>query len=124
VSGALGEVAVSLFIAYPLRVIDGDTFTARIDLEPFVQGAIETHVRIAGIDAPELRGETKQAGQAAKAWLEARLKGLSYVLLFTHGRDSFGRLLADVSVGGADLGVSLGPDMIAAGVAAPYRRGA
>jgi len=50
-----------------LRVVDGDTVDLDIDL------GLDVHVRercrLFGINAPEMRGESREAGEAAKEWL-------------------------------------------------------
>jgi len=82
-----------------LRVIDGDTFKIMYDAE-------NTSVRIASIDAPELR---EAGGAEAKAALEELIGGKIVTLEFVgkRKRDAFGRLLADVTVDGVDVGVQM-----------------
>lgn len=49
-------------------VYDGDTCTADIDLDfKFYHNGLK--LRLAGIDAPELRGETLEAGRASRDYL-------------------------------------------------------
>lgn len=71
------DVRLDPALVYPadvLRVIDGDTFAARVRVWPGLD--VETHVRLRGIDAPELHarcaGELAKA-QAARAALETIL---------------------------------------------------
>lgn len=62
------------YILTPGRVIDGDTFQATLDLGCYV--SIEVTVRVYGINAPELHGPTKAAGESARQalqlWLNTR----------------------------------------------------
>ena len=81
-----------------LRVIDGDTFEARVHIWPGM--AVTTRVRLRGIDAPELRArcdDERARAQAARDGLAKILRegavGISRV-----GQDKYGgRVDADVS---------------------------
>ena len=104
-----------------LRVIDGDTFEARVNLWPGL--AITTRVRLRGIDAPELKarcdGERVKA-EAARERLRAILDqgeiGISRVTLDKYG----GRVVADASTQATpDVSAAL----LSAGVARPYGGG-
>ena len=80
-----------------LRIIDGDTFAANLDLGWGVQrlevrGAL-SRVRILGRNAPE-RG--KPGFVEATAALAAVLPPGAVVWLTSHSLDSFGRALAEV----------------------------
>lgn len=92
------------------RVVDGDTFRIRYDGD-------ETSIRLAGIDAPELR---KLGGLEARAGLVELVGGKTIRIEFTgdRKRDSFGRLLCRVWVGDLDVGAEL----IRRGLAVEYRR--
>lgn len=76
-----------------LTVVDGDTFKAK------VSGKTE-RVRIAEIDAPELK---QPFGQEAKVALTALLYS-GKVCLSVRGIDFYNRILADVSVGSISVG--------------------
>lgn len=52
-----------------LRIVDGDTVDLQIDLGFSV--FIKQRCRLFGINAPEKRGATKEAGLAAQAFLES-----------------------------------------------------
>jgi endonuclease YncB( thermonuclease family) len=112
---------------YPVdavRVIDGDTFEARIRI--WFGQEITTLVRIRGIDAPELKarcGEEKRGAEAARDALSR---------LLTQGRPSIadvaldkyaGRILASVLVAASSESRDVAADMIAAGLARPYDGG-
>lgn len=68
------------------RVIDGDTFETASRKHP---------VRLANVDAPELK---ERGGKAAKAALN-KLIGGKDVSIDTKARDKFARAVADVKVG-------------------------
>ena len=94
-------------------VVDGDTFYMRGE-----------KVRIAGIDAPETHppscAEEARLGEAATERLQSLLNsGAVTMTSFDRDRDSYGRLLRNVAVNGADVGEAL----IGAGVAREYRSG-
>ena len=94
-------------------VVDGDTF--------YLSGA---KVRIAGIDAPETDpprcAEEARLGAAATERLQALLNaGPVTMTPIDRDRDSYGRLLRNVSVDGADVGDAL----IGEGLARSYGSG-
>jgi endonuclease YncB( thermonuclease family) len=81
-----------------LRVIDGDTFEARVHVWPGMD--ITTKVRLRGIDAPELRANCPEERIKADAAREALSRlltqgrvGISQVALDKYG----GRVVADAS---------------------------
>jgi micrococcal nuclease len=75
------------------RVIDGDTFIAVIDLGFNI--SIRERIRMLGINAPEVHGDSKEKGLDAKAFLTEILEG-EKVILETEKDDDFGRWLARV----------------------------
>ena len=90
-----------------IRVIDGDTFDAELGL-PRGQG-FYIRVRLADIDAPELRGKCKREKSLASAAKSFVADWLSVppVKLTVRGRDRYGRLLAAVESGRGDLSRAL-----------------
>lgn len=99
-----------------VRIVDGDTLVARARI--WLGQTVETHVRLAGIDAPELRGKClseKERAQAARDAL-AQLVGDGPVMLADIESDKFGgRVLARVRT-------SQSQDVAAAMVAGGYAR--
>ena len=81
-----------------IRTIDGDTFEARVHLGPGLEPT--THVRLRGIDAPELKASCQQELQMAEAATDA-LRALlrdGDVMIFNIGPDKYaGRVVADVA---------------------------
>jgi micrococcal nuclease len=92
-----------------LRVLDGDTFEARVRIWPGMD--VTTKVRLRGIDAPELHarceGERVKALAARDAL--ARLLGEGSVGVSRIGQDKYGgRVDADVSTAGtSDVSAAL-----------------
>jgi endonuclease YncB( thermonuclease family) len=81
-----------------LRVLDGDTFEARVHLWPGLE--VTTRVRLRGIDAPELkarcgaeRAKAEAARDALRTLLDQGDVGISRVTLDKYG----GRVVADAS---------------------------
>jgi len=80
-----------------LRVIDGDTFDARVELQRGFR--ITTRVRLRGVDAPELHA----ACEAERIGAEAAKRGLRAILaeggvtIRDLGEDKYGRLLGTVA---------------------------
>ena len=64
--GLLSGALLICFIvtARPGHVVDGDTFDAELDV--WLGLVAVERVRVLGINAPELKGATKEAGLAAK----------------------------------------------------------
>jgi endonuclease YncB( thermonuclease family) len=104
-----------------LRVIDGDTFEARLRIWPGMY--VTTKIRLRGIDAAELRArcdDERIKAEAARAALTCILAegtiGVSYV-----GQDKFGgRVDADVSTARTP---DVSAAMLGGGYARAYSRG-
>ena len=92
-----------------LRVVDGDTFEARVHLWPGL--SITTRVRLRGIDTPEMKGrcmderiKAEQARDALRAILEQGEVVIARVTLDKYG----GRVLADAATyATADIAASM-----------------
>ena len=96
------------------RVIDGDTYYLCIDVG--FRAQVTLPIRLRGVDSPEVRGDQKAAGEAAKAAAEAFLGAASVIVVETYkDAQSFARWIADVYVDGE----SLADKMVAAGFAHP-----
>lgn len=85
-----------------VRVVDGDTLVARARI--WLGQTVETHVRLAGVDAPELRGKCASEKERARAAREAlaHLVNGGPVTLSEIESDKFGgRVLARVETADA-----------------------
>jgi endonuclease YncB( thermonuclease family) len=100
-----------------LRVIDGDTFEARVHIWPGMQ--VTTRVRLRGIDAPELKGrcseEHAKAERARRALSAILAEGDVLVRRVTFDKYG-GRVVADASTQGT-------PDVSQALLAGGFARG-
>jgi len=108
-----------------VRVVDGDTFKARVQI--WFGQEITTSVRVRGFDAPEIKGkcaeESKAAQEATKMLREILASGP--VTLHNIGPDKFfGRVVASVHVKLSDgRETDVAQMMIAAGLGRPYNGG-
>lgn len=100
-------------------VYDGDSITVIAYLGKDIY---KFSVRINGVDTPEIRGKNdyeKELAQKAKKFVH----DLCYdkiVTLKNHGKDKYGRVLADVYV---DEAISVAKKLIKAGLAREYHGG-
>lgn len=90
------------------EVLDGDTVR--------VCWLLGETVRLCGINAPEVHGAERARGLAAKARLAQLLPAGSVARAVLHGREKYGRLLADLW---GPLG-SAARVLLAEGLAAPW----
>ena len=82
-----------------LRVIDGDTIDAKIDLGFDV--SVKKRIRFLGVDTPESRTrdlEEKARGLAAKDRVIQLLEGCTRIQSVSHGVGKFGRCLGELSI--------------------------
>lgn len=104
-----------------VRVIDGDTFEARVHLWPGLE--MTTRVRLRGIDAPEMKGacvEEMRMAEAAGEALRAQLAD-GDVTIFNIGPDKYnGRVVADAATRRTP---NVSSTLLAAGHARPYQGG-
>ena len=112
------EVLAGPVSATVLEVIDGDTITVQARI--WLGQAIETRVRLAGIDTPELRGncpaERELAARARDRLAESLSDGQVVLTEIRYGTYA-GRVVARISTTDTpDIAGSL----IAAGMARPY----
>jgi micrococcal nuclease len=80
-----------------LKVVDGDTIDAEIDLGFDVK--VKKRVRFMGVNAPESRTrdlEEKARGLAAKDRVKQLLEGCKNITLKSHGVGKFGRCLGEL----------------------------
>ena len=108
-----------------LKVVDGDTIDASIDLGFDI--SLSKRIRLAGIDTPESRTrdlEEKALGLESKEWLKKALEGAKDILIKTEKPDStekYGRIIGHLFVN--DQETSLNNQMIAEGYALEYEGG-
>lgn len=111
-----------------IRVVDGDSLIMRVDLG--FRMTTTQSFRLSGINAPEIRGEEREMGEACKAYVEFLLTpgevGIDPIWrLRTYKSDSFGRWLADVMLDDGSQGIhrepiSLSEVLVTSGYAVPW----
>ena len=82
-----------------LRVVDGDTIDAKIDLGFDIW--VKKRVRFLGVNTPECRTkdlEEKAKGLAAKDRVKALLEGCKNIQLQSHGVGKYGRWLGELFI--------------------------
>lgn len=94
-----------------LRVIDGDTVEARVDLG-FEVSLVE-RFRLRGINAPEMKGPSRDSGRAAADYLRTLIStetGTTGAVLLRTTKDrkeKYGRYLAVIVANGQDLNAAM-----------------
>ncbi len=112
------EVLAGPVPATVLDVIDGDTITVRARI--WLGQAIETRVRLADIDTPELRGRCERERALAEAARDTLIAGIAdrpVVLSDIRYGTYAGRVVARVSAEGL---VDFGQTLLSAGLARAY----
>jgi micrococcal nuclease len=101
------------------KVYDGDTITADIDLG-FNTWRRNEHLRMNGIDAPEVKGDEKAEGIKARDALAARILDKTLMICTIKDKtEKFGRYLVNVYIGDE----LVNDWMVAQGYAVPYYGG-
>ncbi len=115
--GVTEDVLSGPVAADVIDVVDGDTLTVRAQI--WLGQQLETRVRLAGVDTPELRARCSQelalAGQATDA-VAAMVAGRRVLLRNVHYGTYAGRVVAEVEVDGRDVATVL----IESGLGAAY----
>ena len=106
-----------VYEAKVVSVYDGDTIRVDIDLG-FNLWLHNEPIRFIGINAPELRGDSKVEGIKSRDWLASKLQPGTMILLRTEkdAREKYGRYLGTVYLDG----VNLNEEMINQGLANQY----
>lgn len=112
------------YTGYVVRVIDGDSIVADIDMGLYMWKK-DVNIRLAGINTPEVRGEERPKGLIAKAKVEEVLSpGQEIGILSIARPDKYGRLLAYIELehNGCQID-NLSDFLIDNGYAKPYNGG-
>ena len=110
------------YAAKVIHVVDGDTVDLSVDLGFMV--SLLVRFRLDGINAPEMRTPTLDAGKASKAHLEALLGDaqLGIIRVDSTGKDKYGRWVSKMYYVSRATGetVDVSARMIADGFAVAY----
>jgi len=115
-----------------LKVVDGDTIDAAIDLGFDI--SLTKRIRLAGVDTPESRTtdvKEKALGLEVKEWLKKKLEGQTDIIVKTELPDStekYGRILGHLFIGDKEVSAvnkkkSVNNQMIEEGYAWEYDGG-
>ena len=84
------------------KVVDGDTVYGIADLGFNI--SVDLKLRLARIDAPEIRGKERPQGLLAKSEVEDLLKSLpNDITITTTGKGKYGRWIAEIYINGVNL---------------------
>lgn len=84
-----------------LKIIDGDTLDVLIDLG--FNLSKEVRLRLHGINAPEIKGVTRQEGLASKEYLQYIIPVDTIIKVECMGIDKYGRYLAKIYKNNIDI---------------------
>ena len=106
-----------IYKAEVVRIIDGDSVVVDLDLG-FGIWLRKQHIRLYGLDAPEIRGEERPDGLVAKSFVETFLPIGTEVIIKTYKdkKGKYGRWLGEIFHGD----VSLNETLLENGLAEPY----
>lgn len=99
-----------------IHIVDGDTVDLSIDLGFYT--IITERFRLLDINAPEMVGATRAAGQISKDWLAQKLTIPLPIHVETQKADSFRRWLANIYVGSE----CINDTMLQLGLAVPFKK--
>jgi micrococcal nuclease len=78
------------------KVVDGDTVYGDVDLG-FNIGFKKMEFRLSGINTPETKGATREAGLTSKKFVEDTIGGKEVIIVTKKdGKEKYGRYLAEV----------------------------
>ncbi len=100
---ALAEDCLYTYRAKVLSVYDGDTITVKINLG-FNVAIEKMKIRLADIDAPEVKGKSRNAGLLSRDYLRERILGKDIILRTLKDKTgSFGRYIGRIYLDGKNI---------------------
>ena len=92
--------------AFVMGVYDGDTITVRVDLG--FHTFVEQRLRLARINAWEVRGTERPAGLLARDWLRSQILGKDVTVTTEQDKQGkYGRYVAEIILDGGNLSDAL-----------------
>ena len=101
------------FAAIITKIVDADTIYADVDLAFSITK--KEKLRLARINAPEVRGAEREAGLLAKAWLQSKLAVGDKILIRTSKSDSFGRYIAEIFIQDGEELLNINDELVKVG---------
>jgi micrococcal nuclease len=87
-----------IYKAEVVKIVDGDTVDLLVDLGFGIK--FKQRFRLYGINAPEMRGETKEAGKISKVYLQELIEEQTlFIQTFKDKQGKYGRYLATLFLG-------------------------
>lgn len=106
-----------VYKAFVTRVIDGDTIVVDIDLGLGVWKKDE-RIRLAGINAPEIRGESRTQGFITTKILKTYVLEKNIIIKTTKDdKGKYGRYIAEVYVSSSNEWINVGEQLVKADLA-------
>ena len=102
------------------RIVDGDTVVVDIDLG-FGVWLRDQSVRLAKINAPEIKGITKKSGIEAKEFLKKMILNKWVQIRTEKGREKYGRWLGTFLIEEDSNLIDINHKMVLEGYAVPYK---
>jgi micrococcal nuclease len=117
--------ALYTYAIKPLRVIDGDTIVCNIDLG-FKVHLLDIHVRVYGVNTPEMHGDKAVEAADAKAFSDAWIKDdkAEFFVRVAERPDKYGRVLGSITKTVGDETFILANDLISNKKGVSYLGGA
>lgn len=102
------------------KIVDGDTIYGDVDLGfSVVQKKME--FRFAGINTPEIRGGTREAGLRSKEFVTNKLMDKEVIIITKKdGKEKFGRYLAQIYYQDGLEWVCINDELVKLGLAVPF----
>ena len=112
------EYHLFTYRARVVSIYDGDSIRVDIDYG-FSQWGMNTPLRLAGIDAPEIRGVERPDGLTSRDWLVSQIPPGTWIVLKTirDRTEKYGRYLALIQMPDGSI---LNETMVAEGFAEAY----
>jgi micrococcal nuclease len=101
-----------------IKVYDGDTITADIDLGFGIWMKNQT-IRLYGINTPEVRGEERERGTIVRDWLCEQILNKEVILnTFKDKKGKYGRYLAEIIINDRNIN----SELVEQGMAVEYMK--
>ena len=108
-----------LYNATLVKVVDGDTVDLNVDLGFYNTAKIR--FRFTGMDAPEVRGESRVEGKRSKEYVIDKLTHAKRIRVVSEKTGKWGRWLGTIYYDNGDGLINLNESMVTEGYAVEYK---